>query len=237
VTRKFEALLLDVEGTTTPIDFVYRVLFPYAHAHVAEYLERHFHERDVQADVTALAAEHRAEKAAGRTPPPWSADQAGVAAFARWLMDQDRKATSLKSLQGRIWEEGFATGALQGQVYDDVPRALERWTKAGRAVAIFSSGSVLAQKLVFGRSNSGDLTAFLRAYFDTTTGPKRDPESYRKIAASWGTDPAAILFVSDVGTELDAAKAAGLETALIVRDRPLPGPGAHRVVRTFDDLP
>ena len=230
------ALLLDVEGTTTPVDFVYRVLFPYARARIAEYLARNSGRADVRDDVRGLGQEHAADVAAGRRPPAWGETPETVAAYVRWLMDQDRKATALKSLQGRIWEEGFRAGALVGQVYEDVPRAFERWGKAGRTIAIFSSGSVLAQKLLFAHSDAGDLTPHLRAYFDTTTGAKREAESYRRIAAALGFDPASILFVSDVAAELDAARAAGKDTALCVRDGPDPASAPHRVIRTFDEI-
>jgi enolase-phosphatase E1 len=152
-------------------------------------------------------------------------------------MDQDRKLTALKSLQGRIWAEGYAEGQLRGQVYDDVPPALARWTGAGRRVAIFSSGSVLAQKLIFGHSDHGDLTPLLSAYFDTTTGPKREAESYRRIAAALGAPAAAGLFVSDVVEELDAAREAGLATALAVRTPPGPAGHGHPQVISFDELP
>ena len=230
------ALLLDVEGTTTPVDYVYRVLFPFARARVAEYLARSSDRAEVRADVRGLRDEHAADLAAGRRPPDWAEAPEAVAAYARWLMDEDRKATPLKSLQGRIWEEGFGAGALVGQVYEDVPRAFDRWTMAGRAISIFSSGSVLAQKLLFAHSNAGDLTPCLRGYFDTTTGPKREAESYRRIAAELGFDPASILFVSDVVAELDAARAAGLDTALCVRDGPDAASAPHRVIRTFDEI-
>ncbi|HSD27555.1 MAG TPA: acireductone synthase, partial [Vicinamibacteria bacterium] len=113
------ALVLDVEGTTTPVAFVYRVLFPYAQARVGEYLARHREDPGVRDDVRRLRADHAADLGAGRNPPPWAEAPEAVATYARWLMDQDRKATALKSLQGRIWEEGFRTGALVGEVYDD----------------------------------------------------------------------------------------------------------------------
>jgi enolase-phosphatase E1 len=152
-------------------------------------------------------------------------------------MDRDRKLTALKSLQGKIWAEGYAAGRLRGQVYDDVPRALARWTAASRRVAIFSSGSVLAQRLLFGHSDHGDLTAYLSAYFDTTTGPKADQESYRRIAAALGEPERAGLFVSDVVAELDAARAAGLATALAVRVPPGPATAGHRTLTSFDAIP
>jgi enolase-phosphatase E1 len=235
--RETGAVLLDIEGTTTPIDFVYRILFPYAHARVADFLARHMDEADVANDVAGLRAEHARDLVARRQPPEWGESATSVAAYARWLMDQDRKATPLKSLQGKIWAEGYKDGALKGQVYEDVPRALARWTKAGKAVAIFSSGSVLAQKLIFGHSDFGDLTPFLSAYFDTTTGPKVEPESYRRIALALGCEPQAMLFVSDVFAELEAARAAGLATALAVRSDTLPTSLEHRAVTSFDRLP
>ena len=231
------AVLLDIEGTTTPVDFVYRVLFPYAHARVADYLAEHGREPEVAQDVAGLREEHARDAAAGRCPPDWSDSPSVVAAYARSLMDQDRKATALKSLQGKVWAEGYRSGELKGQVYADVPRALARWTKAGKAVAIFSSGSVLAQKLIFGHTEFGDLTPYLSAYFDTTTGPKGQAESYRRIAAALHCKPGAILFVSDVVAELEAASEAGLETALAVRSDTQATSRVHRPITTFDGLP
>jgi enolase-phosphatase E1 len=226
-------VLLDIEGTTTPIDFVFRVLFPYARVRVEAFLETRGAQPDVIADVAGLRAEHDRDVAARRNPPAW---KDGAGAYARWLMDQDRKLTALKALQGRIWEGGFASGELRGQVYPDVPGALGRWTAAGRKVAIFSSGSVLAQKQLFGHSDRGDLTPMLSGYFDTTTGAKADPASYRKIAHALGETPDVGLFVSDVVAELDAARDAGFATVLSVRTPPGPAANGHRAVRSFDEL-
>ena len=214
-----------------------RVLFPHAHAHVGAFLEAHAADPDVARDVSGLRDQHARDAAAGQDPPEWDDSAAAVARYARWLMDQDRKLTALKSLQGRIWAEGYAEGQLRGQVYDDVPPALARWTGAGRRVAIFSSGSVLAQKLIFGHSDHGDLTPFLSGYFDTTTGPKREAESYRRIAAALGAAASAGLFVSDVVAELDAARHAGMATALAVRTPPAPLGHGHPEVTSFDELP
>jgi enolase-phosphatase E1 len=227
-------VLLDVEGTTTPVDFVYRVLFPYAQARVAAFLEAHSAEPEVAADVEALRAENERDLLAGRTPPAW---EEGPAAYTGWLTEQDRKLTALKSLQGRIWAEGFARGELRGQVYPDVPPALRRWSAAGRKVAIFSSGSVLAQKLLFAHTNHGDLTGFLAAYFDTTTGPKREADSYTSIAGAMGQAPESVLFVSDVAQELDAARSAGLQTALCARPGNLEvPPGSHALIHSLSEV-
>jgi enolase-phosphatase E1 len=232
------AVLLDIEGTTTPIDFVTRVLFPYAREHAREFLVRRASE--VRDDLALLFSEREADERAGQSPPPGRAGSPAetidsAVAYVHWLMDRDRKSTALKALQGRIWEEGYRAGRLRGQVYPDVPRAFERWRAQGRELAIFSSGSVLAQKLLFSRSEAGDLTPRLRAYFDTTTGAKGDPESYRKIATALGRAPAEVLFLSDVDAELDAARAAGMATALCVRAGKAPVTD-HAVVRSFDEV-
>jgi enolase-phosphatase E1 len=234
------AVLLDVEGTTTSVSFVYDVLFPFARARLDAFLSsRGASDPLVREDVARLADERRAEAEPGA--PEWrdatpEAVAVSAAAYAAWLMDRDRKSTGLKSLQGRIWEEGYRTGEIAGHVYPDVRPALERWRAEGRAVAIFSSGSVLAQRLLFAHTPEGDLTPWIAAHFDTTTGPKREAESYRRIAGTLGVAPASVLFVSDVAAELDAARAAGLHTALCVRSGEPPPAADHPVVRTLDGL-
>lgn len=226
------ALLLDVEGTTTPVDFVYGTLFPFARARLATFLGEVGGE-----ELEALRREHAELAQTVHDLPPWSEERKSVLAFLHWLMDRDRKSTVLKSIQGKIWEEGYHSGELRGSVYADVPPALARWREQGRCVAIFSSGSVLAQKLLFLHSTAGDLTPFIVGYFDTTTGPKQDAQSYGRIAAALGLAPTAILFISDVVAELEAARAAGLATALCVRPGvPEPAGGAHPIVRSFDEV-
>jgi enolase-phosphatase E1 len=153
-------------------------------------------------------------------------------------MDRDRKSTGLKSLQGKIWEEGYRAGDLRSVVYPDVPPALERWRRQGIDIAIYSSGSVQAQRSLFTNTAAGDLTRFIRAYFDTTTGPKTAPQSYARIAAALGRSPSEVLFLSDVGAELDAALTAGMRTALCVRTPgSAPPAGAHPVIHALDQLP
>jgi enolase-phosphatase E1 len=222
------AYLLDIEGTTTPVSFVYDVLFPYAREHVASFLERQTDA--VRADLDRLREERTADVAQGLSPPE------PPLAYVQWLMERDRKSTGLKSLQGKIWEEGYRSGALRGEVYADVSSAFERWDRQERAIAIFSSGSVLAQKLLFGSTTAGDLTRFIRAFFDTTTGPKTVETSYRTIAQRLGLRPDEVLFVSDTATELDAARAAGMRTALCVRGAGPESTSAHPVIRTFDEI-
>ncbi|OLC09487.1 MAG: 2,3-diketo-5-methylthio-1-phosphopentane phosphatase [Gemmatimonadetes bacterium 13_1_40CM_66_11] len=229
------AILLDIEGTTTPIEFVQQVLFPYARARVHDYLAQHADDPAVRADIALLRAEHAAESPRSSDVPPWDPE-----AYVYWLMDRDRKSTGLKSLQGRIWEAGYQAGELKGkgEVYPDVRPALERWRTAGKQIAIFSSGSVQAQRNLFANTTAGDLSPLLSGYFDTTTGPKKEAGSYRKIAAALGRRPADVLFVSDVAAELDAARAAGMRTALCVRghDHPHDSPTDHPRIRSFVEL-
>lgn len=231
------AVLLDIEGTTTPIEFVHKTLFGYARARVSGFLERHWDDSDVRADVARLQAEHPIEAPAQPAPPPWRDDVPSVTAYVHWLMDRDRKSTGLKSLQGKIWEEGYRAGELKSEVYPDVPRALERWRGKGIDVAIFSSGSIQAQRSLFGHTAAGDLTRFIKDYFDTTTGPKAEPESYARIAEALHRSPPDVLFVSDVGRELDASRAAGMRTALCVRKPgPEPASGLHPVIHELGQL-
>jgi enolase-phosphatase E1 len=218
------------------------VLFPYARGHLREFVARHFRDLEVRDDIARIQAEHRADSGGGLGPPPWRADTAedeiaSVVAYVQWLMDADRKSIGLKSLQGRIWETGYRTGELRGQVYPDVPPALMRWSGQGRDVCIFSSGSVQAQRLLFSCSNAGDLTGCIRAYFDTTSGSKAEAPSYQRIAATLERAPQEMLFVSDVVAELDAARQSGMQTVLCVRSPRSPAdPGGHPVIHTFEKV-
>jgi enolase-phosphatase E1 len=235
-----KVVLMDVEGTTTPVQFVYEVLFPYARDHVREFLLSN--PEAARLDVERLKEDHAAERDQNLDPPDWSEEPPGssltsVVAYVHWLIDRDRKSTALKSLQGKIWELGYRTGALRSQVYPDVPSALGRWRGQGRQICIFSSGSVLAQKLLFGHTTEGDLTASISAYFDTQVGPKTAASSYAQIAVKLQVAPAEILFISDVTAELDAAEFAGLQPVLCVRPlRPQPTPSQYPVIRTFDEI-
>ncbi|ABB58024.1 acireductone synthase [Synechococcus elongatus] len=229
-------LLLDIEGTTTPVDFVFKVLFPYARDRVADFLATQGADPEVQADLDLLRQEYAQEAAAEL--PDWAGEDAIAAVpYIQWLIDSDRKSTGLKSLQGKIWEQGYVSGEIKGQLFADVLPAFQRWQAAGLAIAIFSSGSVQAQQLLFGYSEAGDLSPHLSGYFDTRTGPKREAASYGAIAAQLGKAPAQVLFVSDIPAELEAAATAGFQTRLSLR----PGNatveiGDWTTIHSFDEL-
>lgn len=232
------AVLLDIEGTTSSVRFVYDVMFPFARRHLAAYLDEAWGDPSLAdaCDQMACDAGHESlsawEQATGAEGKRLVRDEA-----AR-LMDADAKATGLKQLQGLIWRSGFETGEMVAHVYPDVPPALTAWNATGVDVRVYSSGSVAAQRLFFGHTEAGDLLSCFSGHYDTTSGPKREAESYRRIAEDWGPDPPDILFVSDVVAELDAAQAAGMHTALSLRpeNEPQGGGHAHPTVETFDHL-
>jgi len=231
-------VLLDIEGTTTSVRFVHDVLCPFARRHLRDHLADLW-------DTPAIreACEHMARDAGSASAAAWWGDcdeeakRDRVCAEASRLMDADAKATGLKQLQGLVWASGFRSGALRAHVYDDVPPALAAWVAAGREVRIYSSGSVGVQKLFFGRTVHGDLTPLLSGHYDTTTGPKTDRRSYEKIAAGFLPAPS-ILFISDVVAELDAAREAGMRTALSCRPGQGPvSPGhGHEQISSFDQV-
>jgi len=206
------AILTDIEGTTSSIAFVAETLFPYARERLPAFLAAH----------PTDAAPILAEVSAMEPGDP-------VATLTRWI-DEDRKATPLKTLQGMIWADGYRERAFTGHVYPDAVAALRRWHEAGIALYVFSSGSVAAQKLLFGHSDAGDLTPLFSGYFDTTTGPKREAASYQAIADAIGLAADEILFLSDTPQEIAAAREAGLSALLIDRD------GGSGDIATFGDV-
>ena len=223
-------VLLDIEGTTTPIAFVHDVLFPYARARVGSFLESHGSDDDVRKILEDLRTEQRSAASD-------ELRQATVVGYVHALMDRDRKSGPLKALQGRIWEQGYSDGELKGEVYPDVPTAFARWTADGVLIGIFSSGSVLAQQLLFANSTAGDLSRFLSCHFDTGVGAKGEAGSYRRIVETLGVAAARILFVSDVVKELDAAREAGLRTLLCVRPpASAPTSNTYDLVESFDTI-
>ncbi|KEQ51428.1 acireductone synthase [Sphingobium chlorophenolicum] len=217
------AIVTDIEGTTSSIAFVHEVLFPYSQARLADYVAAH------PAEAAPILASVRDEVA---NP---ALDEAGcVAALLQWHKE-DRKIGPLKTLQGMIWAEGFAEGALRGHVYPDAVAGLRRWHAAGIALYIYSSGSVGAQKLLFGHSEAGDLNPLFSGHFDTAIGGKKETASYRAIADAMALPPAEILFLSDVEAELAAAQQAGMQVTLLARDG-LPAASPFPVETGFDNI-
>lgn len=206
-------ILTDIEGTTSSISFVKDVLFPYARRALPDFVRDHGTEPAVRALLDAVATEHGAV-----------CDDDTIVEILQGWIDQDRKHTVLKALQGMIWEAGYRGGDFTAHVYPDVPDALRAWRDAGHRLAVYSSGSVPAQRLFFGKSDAGDLLPLFSAFFDTETGPKREADSYRRIAAALGVDAADVLFLSDVVAELDAARDAGMRTVLLDRLDDYPQP-------------
>jgi enolase-phosphatase E1 len=217
--RAIRAVLTDIEGTTTPIAFVHEALFPFARANMAAFLS-------ARAGDPAVAAELEAIRLAAPARAP-------VDVLLDW-MDRDAKETPLKTLQGLIWEQGYADGKLLGVLYPDVPPCLRQWHAAGAGLFVYSSGSVAAQRLLFGHSDAGDLAGLFSGFFDTRVGAKREAASYRAIAAQIELPPESILFLSDVEVELDAAAAAGLATCQLVRaaDKTIAS-ARHKTVESF----
>lgn len=225
--RGIQAVLTDIEGTTSSLSFVHDVLFPYARAAIPKFVFERRHDPEVAAILAAVRAE------AGI---PHADDAAVVAQLRAWI-DADKKITPLKALQGLIWARGYAQGELRGHVYADAAVALRAWHARGLKLAVYSSGSVLAQRLLFAHTDYGDLTPLFSGFFDTTTGPKRESTSYRRIADALATAPAAILFLSDIEAELDAARAAGMQTQWLVRGAPPTSvAAAHPQVASFSEI-
>ena len=235
-------ILLDIEGTTTPVDFVFRTLFGYARNNLSVFLHKAVDTREVRACVAGLKAQHTVDEREGKAPPEWrtAAPETEIDSAARyglWLMDRDSKAGALKSLQGLIWQEGYRSGTLRGEVYPDVPPAFDRWRRKGLEISIYSSGSTLAQQMLFRSTKFGDLTPSIKSFFDTRAGAKRSSESYDKIALVSGSPTNQFLFLSDTVEELDAARSAGMQTALVVRSpNAVIASTQHPTIKTFDDL-
>lgn len=220
-----KAIVTDIEGTTTSLSFVKDVLFPYARAHLAEFVRGHQHRPAVREQLQAVHA------AVGRA---LSLDET-IAQLLSWIAE-DKKITPLKTLQGMIWEEGYRRGDFTGHLYEDAARRLKQWHGQGLRLYVFSSGSVQAQRLLFGHSDYGDLTPLFSGYFDTQIGGKREPDAYFKIAAEAGFAPAEMLFLSDIEEELDAARAAGYKTIWLVREGDPTPHATHPQVRGFDEI-
>ena len=235
------AILLDIEGTTTPVDFVTKTLCPYASRKLERFLRAKAADTEVRALMEELRAQQEMDERNGLKPPGWRDDSEegrlrSSAAYAQWLIAQDSKCTPLKALQGKIWQQGYASGELKGEAYPDVPIAFKRWKRQGKVICIYSSGSALAQQLLFGSVATGDLTRYITAFFDTHVGAKGEAESYRKIAGSVSVEPRQFLFVSDAAKEVEAARAAGMQALLCEREGRSTEAGSARVIHDFKGI-
>jgi len=221
-----KGILTDIEGTTTSIAFVHEILFPYARACIAEFVVAQAGDARVRESLDEV---RRIEDCA------LTSAQAGMV-LQRWI-DEDRKATPLKALQGMIWAQGYADGTLKGHVYADTPVYLRRWHQQGKRLYVYSSGSVEAQKLIFGHTDYGDLTPLFSDYFDTRIGGKRETQSYRAIIERIGLPGSQVIFLSDIAEELDAARAAGLHSCQLLRDVRTQAATGHPQAQDFSGIP
>jgi enolase-phosphatase E1 len=220
-----EAIVTDIEGTTSSISFVHEVLFPYAAHMLPFYVRLHAEEHEVAGILDEVRAD--ANEVGADT-------ERVIAIMLRWI-EEDRKVTPLKALQGMIWEHGYTSGDFTGHVYPDAVRRLTVWHESGKQLYVYSSGSVQAQQLLFGHSDAGDLRGLFSGYFDTRIGQKREVGSYRAIAEHIGLPAENILFLSDVVEELDAATMAGMHTMQLVRELGITT-GSHAVARSFEEI-
>jgi len=235
-------ILLDIEGTTTPVNFVYKTLLPYASRKLESFLHENSANPEIGGLIEELRRQHELDERNGLRPPDWRDDSdnervRSSVAYGQWLMAKDSKCTALKAVQGKIWQQGYASGELKGEVYPDVPPAFERWKRKGKIICIYSSGSTLAQQLLFGSIPTGDLTRYISIFFDTRVGAKTETESYRKIAASFSYEPGQFLFISDAVKETEAAQFAGMRALLCERNPRTTAPsGARKMIYDFNEV-
>ncbi len=220
------AIITDIEGTTTALSFVKETLFPYAHQHLTLYVKNHLNDPGVR-QVLDDVRQHQ-------NNPSLTTEEI-IDLLLHWI-EEDKKITPLKTLQGMIWEEGYRSRTFTTHIYDDAALRLNQWHAAGIPLYVYSSGSIYAQKLLFRYSPHGDLTPLFAGYFDTTIGNKREQGSYTKIASDIGLPPQTILFLSDIIEELDAARTAGLKTTLLDRERCVQDTKAHPRVYDFSTI-
>lgn len=219
------AIVTDIEGTTSDIRFVHQVLFPYARQHLAAYITENQQQQAVSTTLNDLREEI--------AQPDASLDDLIGTLFT--FMDEDRKSTALKALQGMIWRDGYLNGDFKGHLYPDVLPTFKQWQQQGISLYVYSSGSVAAQKLLFGYSEEGDITPLFSGYFDTHVGAKREVASYRHIASQIALPVSELLFLSDIHQELDAAQQAGWHTVQLIRGE-ADAQSVHRQVNRFDQI-
>ena len=220
-----KAIITDIEGTTSSLAFVKETLFPYARKHIAEYIRTHENDPPVQQAL----AEIRQITGSGLTT------EQIIQTLVQWI-DEDKKITPLKSIQGLVWDNGYHQGHFKGHIYEDAVNNLKKWKTQGIRIYIYSSGSVHAQKLLFGNTQYGDLNPIFSGYFDTRIGAKTATETYQIISTSITVDPKNCLFLSDIKQELDAAHDAGMKTIWLVRSGNPNDEAEHKQAVDFDGI-
>ncbi len=220
-----KAIIMDIEGTTSSISFVHDVLFPYARHQLPQFVRENQHNPDVARQIQNVC------KDVGRS---LNIEQV-IEQLIQWI-DEDQKITSLKLLQGMVWQQGYVDGCFTGHVYSDVPQSLHRWNGRGIELYVYSSGSVAAQRLIFGYSDFGDLTPLFTGYFDTEIGAKREATAYENILKKIQFDAGEVLFLSDTTEELDAASRVGIRTIQLVRDSDVDAASKHKQVNSFAEV-
>jgi enolase-phosphatase E1 len=221
---RIQAVLCDIEGTTTSLSFAHEVLFPLSYDQMEVFIKQNWNSDLVRPEIQQIKSQ------IGNADP----DQV-IKTLRSWIKE-DRKEGPLKSIQGKIWKDAFESGKIRGHVYNDVPPGFRKWHDSEIQICIFSSGSIEAQKLLFRYSESGDLSQFISSYFDTTTGPKKESSSYKKIASKLLLPASNILFLSDVQSELDAARTAGMQTTQLLREGVTANFSGHPTVNSFDEI-
>jgi enolase-phosphatase E1 len=222
------AVLCDIEGTTTSIAFAHKVLFPLSLQRMDAFVRQNWGTGLIAEEIDAV------RKEISKSPEKVTQEEV-IYTLKSWI-EADKKITPLKSIQGKIWKEAFESGQIKGHIYPDVPDYFRIWDRLGLKIAIFSSGSVEAQKLIFRYSEKGDLTSYISAYFDTTTGPKRESISYKRIAQNLALEPSQVLFVSDTPEELDAAQSAGMQTVWMLRNGEVVQKNLHNTATSFAEI-
>ena len=236
-------ILLDIEGTTCPVSFVTETLFPYAKSELKSFLNRHKNDpfinqlidnadnewiQDNSEDSTRLRHQSENEQ---------QAKHLEIESYLQLLIETDKKSTTLKDIQGKIWKEGYTTGRITSELFEDAEENLKRWHKQGYRLSVYSSGSVEAQHLLYKYTNKGDIENLFSHWFDTHIGNKKEPSSYTEIASVMGCKPQNILFISDNSDECDAARSAGLGTLYSMRDgNPQQEPRNHPVIRHLEEV-
>ncbi len=222
-----QVILLDIEGTTTPIDFVYKTLFPYAKNRLDEFVSTGLDKSNLKLLENEYQNDNTPSKPEWNTPPT---------KYIHWLTVQDRKSPALKSIQGKIWKAGYENGSIKGELFPDVVPAIKRWKARGKRVCIYSSGSVLAQKLLFKYSKNGDISTLIDGYFDTEVGPKKESASYKEIAERLKLRPEEIVFISDSADECAAAEKAGCLVRYSVRPGNKVEPVTFERITSFEEI-